>query len=499
MKSLRAQLTMRLLVGGTVLLGAAGAALHWQMRHALTAEFDAGLRAVAQSLATLTEQSQDRIILEFAGENMPQFKRAQDAGVFLLRFPDGREIERSPSLGTAPLPLRAGPLAAPLFFDITLPDGRALRCAGVRFTARDEEGEDEHPGRPNSEVVLVVGTSREPLRHTLTALRNSLLLVGAGSLAVLAALAHWGVRSGLAPLARLSEDVASVDAASLATRFGVAPLPAELQPIATRLNELLARLESAFARERRFTATAAHELRTPLAELRVLAEVNLSTPATAPERAAAWRDALATTLRMETLALRLLDLARAEDPARVIRQEPVAVAAAFAAAWAPWAARAAGRGLTLAAALPPDLTVDTDPALLGVILGNLCANAAEHATASTPFRVTATRGTRVVTLHFQNRACGLTVADMPHLFERFWRKDAARTEARNHGLGLALAAEFATLLGGRLTAHRAAGGDLEFALHLRDRPAGRAAPDPASRKPADGALANFTEPARTMH
>ena len=143
MKSLRAQLTLRLLLGGALLLGAAGTALHWQVRRALTAEFDATLRATAQSLASLTEQKHGEASLEFAGEIMPQFERANGSDVFLVRTADGREIERSHSLGTATLPLRAGSPEAPDFFDTTLPDGRAVRCAGLRFTPQDEEDDEK--------------------------------------------------------------------------------------------------------------------------------------------------------------------------------------------------------------------------------------------------------------------------------------------------------------------------------------------------------------------
>ena len=467
MKSLRARLILRLLLGGALLLGAAGAVLHWQMRRALTAEFDATLRATAQSLASLTEQKEGKASLELTDENMPQFARADGSEVFLLRTADGREIKRSSSLGAATLPLRAGSPEMPDFFDTALPDGRALRCAGLLFQPKDEEEEDGKTkrGQPRVEAVLVSGRDRAPLDRTLAALRASLLLTGAGALAVLAALVRWEVRAGLAPLDRFGESVAAVEAASLATRFPVEPLPAELRPIAARLNELLARLESAFARERRFTGTAAHELRTPLAELRALAEVNLTTPATDAERAESWRDALATTLRMESLALRLLDLARAENPASILHREPLSLAAALAAAWQPCAALAAERGLTLEVALPADLAIRTDPALLGMILGNLCANAAAHAPAGTPLRVAATRAADAFTLHFHNLAGDLIAADVPHLFERFWRKDAARTDARRHGLGLALAAEFAALLGGTLTARIEAGG-VDFALLL---------------------------------
>jgi two-component system sensor histidine kinase QseC len=470
MRSLRAQLTIRLLLGGALLLGAVGWVAFWQMRRALVAEFDASLRATAQSLATLTEEKGGRISIEFAEENMPQFDHGKGTDVFLLSAPDGREVERSPSLGAEPLPLRVGKLERPEYFDLTLADGRSLRCIGLRFVPQVEEEPAERRGS-RAEAALVVGRDRVPLEHTLFALQTSLTLAGAGGLVALAGLVWWSVRAGLAPLDQLGERVAAVDAASLATRFPVEPLPAELQPIAGRLNELLARLESAFARERRFTATAAHELRTPLAELRALAEVNLTTPATDAERHEAWQDALATTLRMESLALSLLELARAEDLSRAIRREPVPLAEAFTAAWKPWAGRAAERGIALEATLAREITAATDPVLLGIVLGNLCANAVEHAPAGAPLRVRAASTPDTVTVLFQNRAGNLSPADLPHLFERFWRKDAARSNGRHHGLGLSLASEFAALLGGSLTADLSATGDLEFALRLPVPPA----------------------------
>ena len=296
-----------------------------------------------------------------------------------------------------------------------------------------------------------------------------LLLLGAGALTVLSGLVYLGVRGGLAPLDRLGATrVSAVDADSLGTRFPIEPLPGELQPIVSRLNDLFGRLESAFQRERRFTATAAHELRTPLAELRALAEVNLNTPATEDENTQSWRDALDTTLRMESLALRLLDLARAEDPAMIKRRTSVSLTHAFDEAWRPWAGCAAARGLRVRANFQEGLTAKTDPTLLAVVLGNLCGNAATHAPAGTPIAVQGHRATEGVTLAFRNRSEDLTAEDVPHLFERFWRKDGARGNGQHHGLGLALAAEFAELLEGRLSARLLPSDEVEFILWLPD-------------------------------
>lgn len=69
-------------------------------------------------------------------------------------------------------------------------------------------------------------------------------------------------------------------------------------------------------------------------------------------------------------------------------------------------------------------------------------------------------------IHFRNRTDGLSPEDVSHLFERFWKRDASRADGRRHGLGLALAAEYAALLSGSLTAHLVTDGELEFVLTL---------------------------------
>jgi signal transduction histidine kinase len=463
-KSLREQLTLRLLLGGTLLLGAAGMGIEWQIRHALTAEFDTTLRAAVQYLGTFTEIKIGGLKIEQEGAALPQYEHANSGEVFLLRTVNGDEVQRATSLGDATLPHRPVPPDTMQYFDARLPDGRVLRCVSQRFFPEMAKKAREGNVAP-VEVVLTVGHDRALLDRTLTTLRAALWSIGAISLGALAALVRWGVGSGLRPLDRLGEGVAQVNANALETRFPTGEFPAELRPIAARLNELLERLEQSFERERRFTTNVAHELRTPLTELRALAEVNLATPASEDERSESWRDALASTHRMEVLSLRLLELARAEDPSDVIQRKPVELERAVRDAWRPWASRAVERGIDLDLAIPAGLTVLTDAALLEVILGNLFGNATEHAPAGAPLRLEATRNPGAITLELSNRAGDLTLADVPHLFERFWKKDASRTDARHHGLGLSLASEFAELLGGRLTASLS-DGEIHFSLRL---------------------------------
>ena len=466
MNSLRTRLMRHLLAGGVLLLGCAGFALHWQAKRALTAEFDAALLVALRSLATLAEVEPDgSIAIEGGAENLPDFNKPGAEQVFLLRAPDFREIARSRSLGDEDLPNLPGSLERPAFGFVGFRNGARMRCAGIRFLPRMEEPGQVSRGIPGK-AELVIGRDFGSVGRSLAALRTALGLTGAGTIAALAGIVGWGVRRGLGPVKKLGETVSQVDAASLSTRFATEPLPDELRPIAERLNDLFARLELSFQRERRFTATAAHELRTPLAELRTLAEVNLGTPSSEAERIESWKDALAATRRMEALALHLLELTRAEDTGRVVQKMRVSVAGAVDAAWKPCGARARARGVSLNASIPQEIAVWSDPVLLGVVLGNLCGNAAEHARADSPLLVSAERMNETVMIHFRNRADALEETDVAHLFERFWTKDEARADAEHHGLGLSVAHDFARLLGGSLAAGLRDGHELELVLSL---------------------------------
>ena len=169
---------------------------------------------------------------------------------------------------------------------------------------------------------------------------------------------------------------------------------------------------------------------------------------------------------MESLALRLLDLTRAEDGALVLQCSTVSLAQAFAAAWRPWSGRAAERQIEPRIALPSELSIEADPTLLAVVLGNLCGNAVEHSPRGSPMTVEGNRTIDGISLRLENRTDELTETDLPHLFEPFWRKDTARSDRHHHGLGLALAAEFAALLGGKVGAQFGGNGMVAFTLWL---------------------------------
>jgi len=448
MNSLRRRLTRDVLAISAALLGGSLAALYFAARSELQEQFDAALRAKALAVGAVVGEDEGRTHLEAGADLLPGPVGAPPQDFYEAWDANGASLARSPSLGTADLPAFAGSLVQPGFWNLKLPNGQAGRAIGVSYPARPENGE-RGPRRPRSEIRLVVASSREDFDEELAALLG---IAGACGVLLLGA-TLWTVprvlRRGLAPLDRLGEQVAQIDADNLSARFPATGLPQELEPICGRLNALVARLEVSLARERQFSADLAHELRTPLAELRSLAECTLKWPET--RDAATDRETLAIARQMETLVASMLSLARGEHGRLTARREPIAVDALAREVWQQFAARAEAHGLRAVLTLGP-ATAAADPTLLRSIFANLFDNAVDHAPAGAVIDLTVEAGPSGVTVRVANPADNLAPADLEKLFDRFWRKESARSDGQHSGLGLPLARMFATAMGWKLTA-----------------------------------------------
>lgn len=447
---------MRLLVGllgsSLLVLGIGAAVIHFATRALLLREFDSTLRAKAMALAAATDLKKSGVEFDLADELLQEFSRPRSAEYFQLWDSNGRTLARSPSLGTNDLARPFDSVSSPQFWNLQLPNGRWERAVEFQFTA-DDSGIDEQPASvtaPHPTLTLVVASNLRSVRRTLEALTNALLLAAAIVLVGMMVIVRLIVRRGLTPLADVADRAAHIDAASLGQRFATESLPTELLPIGHRLNDLLARLEKSFERERQFTADAAHELRTPIAELRSLAEVALKWP-DATATADAFRDALAIAQRMEALVAGLLTLARYETGKQPIGNEPVSLAALVTEIWTPLMESIRDKQITARIEIPSNLTVNTDGTLLRLIVTNLLTNAAEYTPRNGVVRIHAVQRDGTFTFNVTNTVTGLSTDDLPHLFERFWRKDVSRTGSEHSGLGLALAKACADTLGMSLT------------------------------------------------
>ena len=465
MRSIRRRLIVPLLLGSSLLILAAGLLLSGWVSRRLLSELDHSLLAKARALVTLTGQEAGEVEIDFADEHMPEFSVEAEPEYFELWLADGTVLERSESLGSHDLPRFPGLAKEPRFRDARLPDGRPGRLVEIDFVPQLGD-DDSHwaeklldptaplPAGHLRAAVLVTARSRQELN----ALVRSLYAVSIGVAALLASalglLVHVSVRRGLRPLDDISRQVETLDAERLDTRVRMQPETLELAPVVERLNALLARLQVAFERERRFSSDIAHELRTPIAELRSLAEVGARWPEDRESVRSFFEDVQAIARQMETLVVNLLSLARCDSGLERLETAEVELRDLIEETWSRFAPEAEKKGLAFAFAAGPPVTVVSDRGKLSLILSNLFSNAVAYSPAGSTVSCSVDEAGIMVA----NPAPLLEPGDLPHLFERFWRKDAARTGSLHAGLGLPLAKACAEVLGWGVGAEVEGGG-----------------------------------------
>lgn len=453
MKSIRGRLLMGLLGGCLAVLGTAGWIIYWLTSEALLSGVDARLRVEALAIIQQTWQEPDNrkpdgrdLDVFFADRLLPEFQRG-GREFYQVRRGTGETEERSDSLESEDLPLRTGSLKEPVFWSFELADGRSVRGTGIEFVPHSWPHRRKHHD-PSFTATVVVAGDLGQVAQTLGTVRNILISVGVFAfLAVLAGVPSV-VWKSFRPLDRLSEDAAALDASRLNYRFKSEGLPTELHPIVARLNELFARLETAFDRERRFSADAAHELRTPLAELRSLAEIALKWPPSPAETRTAFEDTLAIARKLEVVVAGLLAIARSETGATIGNRSRVDLAALVRGQARRLSTDAERKNVQINIHAPDRFPVSSDAALLHTIVANLFDNAVEYSVPGGEIRLKLERlpdGTGFFSM--SNPAPDLSPEDIPLLFDRFWRKEISRSDSKHSGLGLSVVGAAATALG----------------------------------------------------
>ncbi|MFJ6747360.1 sensor histidine kinase [Streptomyces sp. NPDC091266] len=292
---------------------------------------------------------------------------------------------------------------------------------------------------------------------------------GAGAL-LAAALGYWVSRTGLAPVARLTATAERIAATRDARHRIELPTgsPAredEVTRLATSFNIMLGELEQSVAAQKRLVADASHELRTPLTALRTNAELL----ARADRLTDAQRDrassALGRQLReVTTLVNDLIELARDEEPQPLVEQVRPAALLEHAVG----AAREHWPEITFTTRTDPaaaGATIPGVPPRLARLLSNLLDNAAKFSPPGGPVETELALAAGQLDLTVRDHGPGIAAADLPHVFDRFYRAQAARA-LPGSGLGLAMARQIARAHGADLTAERAPGGGALFRLRL---------------------------------
>ena len=369
-------------------------------------------------------------LLFAAAEAPPQDAGAADGWVLAYRVQDaqGRLLRRSP--GGPDLP----PGDAPEGMSDAVQGGARWRV----YAARD----------PVHGVSVQVA-ERYALRNALaTDIARHLLHPLAIALPVLAALIWLSVGWGLAPLQRLARDLRRRGPEPLAP-LDPGSVPQEIRPLVAALNALFDRVARLLERERRFTADAAHELRTPLAAIRAQAEAALGARDD-EERMHAIGGVVAGTERAARLVEQLLALERLEAQDRPPSPGPVRLAEIAADCIAEAAPAAAERrvDLGLAEETDRDAAVAGDAALLAVLLRNLIDNAVRYSPRGGSVDVSVRREDGRVALRVADSGPGIAPAQRGRVLDRFYRIPGSGAEGS--GLGLSIVRRIAEMHGASL-------------------------------------------------
>ncbi len=434
--SLAARLTAWYTAAAFALILAATGFLYWALTTNLDREDDEGLADEAGILgAVLREQPGD------VGALRREAERASAARLYAPLYvrvlgADGRPLAETPGMA-AVLPAEAFPppgSAAPgAAADVTTAGG------AFRVLAARSGGE-----------VLQLALDRTREENFLAGYRRSLWLVLALAVGASALVGYQVARRGLRPLREMAATAEKVRSATLAEeRLAAGGLPAELAALAGSFNAMLDRLEESFARLARFSADIAHELRTPVNNLRGEAEVALGRPRSPEE----YREVLGSCLeecgRLARLIDNLLFIARAEDPRTQVQRERIDVGTELAAVQDFYGAAADEAGVTLTVIADGKVEVEANRPLLQRALGNLVANALAHTGRGGRVELTAARDGGGVCVAVTDTGCGIPAEHLPHLFDRFYRVDQARSSSGGGvGLGLAIVKSIAELHGG---------------------------------------------------
>ncbi len=439
-----------------VVLAATGLFLYLRLDAELDATIERGLRSRAADVTALVEQADEgltearRSPLTEQGENLAQILDSS-----------GRIVDSTPSLRERPLlsdEQLARALRKTIYANASTQDG-AARLLATPVNAQGRR------------LVVIVGAS---LEERDDALRNlgSLLLVGGPVALLLASLAGYGAAAAaLRPVERMRRRAAVIQDAARGQRLPVPPANDEIGRLGTTLNDMLARLEAAFARERTFVSDASHELRTPLAILKGELDLALQGGRTQAELEAALRSAAEETDRLVQLAEDLLVIARSDQGQLPIRRSDLEVDDVLEVVRSRFERRARDRGASLEVTGPDGLRMVADQMRLEQAISNLVDNALRYG--GWRIEIGAVENGSMIELHVRDDGPGFPPDLIETAFERFTRADSARGRG-GAGLGLAIVAVIASAHGGTAGARNRPESGAEVWLALPAMPADEA-------------------------
>lgn len=458
--SLTARLAAWFALITVLVFGAGGGVLYHALAQQIRAQDDFDLVLTARHLRRLASEldSPQGIVLHESRldslvlGSQAFFLRVQDASGHVL-------LERNPSHFTIGDWREVKPSNRIVEHDVQEwhnADGLTMRGIGTRIALTD-----------GSTVDAVVGREMSDREALLARYRDTLYLTTLCALLAAAALGYFAVRTSLRPLRDVAQSAAHVTVGKLDTRIPSGRAPLELEALIESLNSMLTRLELGFQRLSQYTSDLAHDLRTPLGNMRGASEVALARSRSADEYQAVLVSNIEECERLSRMVENVLFLARADNPQYVttaldlpVRDELQRVAEYF-------EGIADDAGIAIHVEASGQLHADVD--LFRRAVSNLLANALRYTARGAAVSITAHEAPDGVTVTVANPGTPIAPEHLSRLFDRFYRVDESRSNsADSTGLGLAIVRTIMELHGGSASVESDAAAT-QFHLHFPSR------------------------------
>ena len=320
-------------------------------------------------------------------------------------------------------------------------DGRPFRVTSAVIPVGSEPSQ-------NATIQVAIDVSQK--EELLGRYRYWFGIILLGSLAVFPAVGYRIARQGIHPVEEISTTARHISSTNLHERIHPEGYPAELASLAGTFNEMLDRLEESFDRISRFTADIAHDLRTPVNNIRGEAEVALARTRTPEEYRNVIESSLEESVRLSNLISDLLFLARAESPLNHLHWASVDVGELLYSVKEYYEGAAVEAGIALFTTNGHGPVVaELDRTLMQRVVGNLISNAIAHTPSGGSITLSAKPDRSDVLINISDTGVGIPPEALPRVFDRFFRVDTSRTQASgSSGLGLAIVKSIVQLHGG---------------------------------------------------
>lgn len=414
-------------------LAISGAAVVTLLRHRLTARLDAALDHRLQGVENFLIRETTRSTAHMIPLELEEYASTQPEGHLIeVRDGQGRLLLKSDPV---PSPARSRHKSFALY-------GQTYRTTAA--------------------------ASEQPIEESINEMGFLLLLSAPVLLSLIALTGYWISSRSLRPVDEMTRAARSISANNLNGRLPLPPARDEIHRLAEAWNEMLTRLEESFTRMQRFTADAAHELRTPLAALQTTVELSLRRERDSQEYREALHQIARISERMTQLAEGLLAVARGDHPPapqNMLRVDVVSLVRGVAAEMQPLFV---DKALNLQLSLPGRSThfhADADGLrrLLSILLDNSLKYTPPGGTVVVSFE----ENSRALSLVVADTGCGIPSESLSRIFDRFYRVDSSRDrKTGGYGLGLAIAQQIARAHDGQIEATSVPGEGSTFRLRL---------------------------------